>query len=171
MTPRPVTDEARARVMALHAAGKGRNEIAREVGYSTATITKIVSAAGKSFDRSETAVAVAARVIDLKARRAAIVTRLFNRSEFLLARLEAPSFKTLVKIQGGGEESRELDFVPTPNERDLNAAIAGYLSTAAKLELQDSSQGAEVAKSMLGNLAEALGITKPGDDVPPAEGS
>jgi hypothetical protein len=167
MTPRPVTDEARARVMALHAAGKGRNEIAREVGYSTATITKIVSAAGKSFDRSETAVAVAAR----KARRAAIVTRLFNRSEFLLARLEAPSFKTLVKIQGGGEESRELDFVPTPNERDLNAAIAGYLSTAAKLELQDSSQGAEVAKSMLGNLAEALGITKPGDDVPPAEGS
>lgn len=64
---RPVDPELRARVLELVAEGKGRNEIAREVGLGAATITAI--APEGSFDRSASAKAVRARQVDMAEQR------------------------------------------------------------------------------------------------------
>lgn len=156
-TPGPVQDPVvRARVAALHAEGKGRNAIAAELRLGNSTVTRIAKALGLDFSRAQTAVAVAARVRTLKERRAEIVSRLYSRAEANLDRLEAGSFKTLVRGEGGAEHVDELDFVPPEHERALVATIGTALTSAAKLELQDGDQKADDAKSLLRNLGAAL---------------
>lgn len=64
----PVDAKTRERILALAAEGKlSRNAIARECGVSPSTVTRLVGV-GK-FDRSQTAAAVEARTVDLKAQR------------------------------------------------------------------------------------------------------
>lgn len=155
---RPVTDEQRARIRALHAQGKGRNQIAAELGMSAGSVTKVCAEMGLSFERTAVAAATEARVIDLKARRAALVDRGYRRVEHLYERLEAPMFRTLVRTEGGGEAPDSLGFVPTQAERDLAQAISTHLTSAAKLEAVDSDDGASDARSMLAKLGAALGI-------------
>lgn len=154
----PVTDADRARIRVLHAQGLGRNAIAREVGISPAAVTYACAAMNLTFARTAVAAANEARVVDLKARRLALVDRAYSRAEFLYRRLEAPKFKALTKDFGGGESAETLDFVPTQNERDLAQAITTHLGAAAKLELQDADQGVSDAKSLLADLGKALGI-------------
>ncbi|GAA3330634.1 helix-turn-helix domain-containing protein [Curtobacterium albidum] len=155
--PVPVQDPVvHARVRALHAAGKGRNAIAEELGLSTATISRVAKLLGLDFARAQTATATAAKVRTLKERRAAIVDRLYTRTEFNLTRLEAESFKTLVRGEGGAEYVDTLDFVPPEHERALVGTIQTALTAAAKLELQDGDQKADDAKSLLRNLGAAL---------------
>lgn len=66
----PVTDTDRQRVRDLHAQGLARNAIAARIGRSRATVSKIASEEGLSFDRSATAEATRAKVVDAKQRRA-----------------------------------------------------------------------------------------------------
>lgn len=164
-TPGPVQDPVvRARVAALHAEGKGRNAIAAELGLGNSTVTRIAKALGLDFSRAQTAVAVAARVRTLKERRAEIVSRLYTRAEANLDRLEADTFRTLVRGEGGAEHVDELDFVPPEHERALVATIGTALTAAAKLELQDGDQKADDAKSLLRNLGAALQAIPDGDE-------
>jgi IS30 family transposase len=85
----PVTDEDRERLRQLHAEGHGRNEIARRLKRSPRTISILAEELGLSFDRTATAVATQARVIDAKARRAALIHRAYARAEKIYDRLEA----------------------------------------------------------------------------------
>ncbi|WP_067470135.1 helix-turn-helix domain-containing protein [Actinomadura macra] len=66
---RPLDDEDRRRVADLHARGLSRNAIAREIGRSMSTVSKLAKEAGLTFDRRRTAMATAARQEDAKARR------------------------------------------------------------------------------------------------------
>lgn len=152
----PVTDSQREHVRALHAKGLGRNEIAARVGLSTAAVTNIAKRLGLSFSRQDSAIATAARVRSLKERRADIVDRLYRRAEANLARLEAESFRTLVRGAGGAEYVDQLDFVPPEHDRALSASIQTVLQAASKLELQDADQGVEDARSLLMDLGRAL---------------
>ena len=58
-----------------------------------------------------------------------------------------------------GIETKVLDHVPAPDEKALASAMSTHLGAAAKLEQIDADTGAEGARSMLGGLAIALGIT------------
>jgi transcriptional regulator with XRE-family HTH domain len=147
-----VTQADRDHVRDLHAKGLGRNEIARAVGVSAGTVTNIAKDLGLSFDRSESAVAVAARATDLKARRQVLQGRLIARAEALFDRLEAPTYKTLVKVAGGAEQVQELDFVPARDEKDLQYAIGGYLIVEERLDKAGGDSGEEGARSMLAGL-------------------
>ncbi len=158
---RPVDAETRARIQQLHKAGRKRNEIARELSLSPSTVSKICGELGLNFDRSSTAAAVEAHQIDAKARRAALVARGYKRAETLYERLEAPSFSTLVKQFGGAEATLDLEFVPTPNERDIAQAISTHLTVVAKLEALDSDNGVSDEKSLLAALGAKLGVHGP----------
>lgn len=158
------TSHVRAEIRRLHAAGKGRNEIAEALGVSTTTVTKYAALEGVTFDRAQTATATAAKVRTLKERRAEIVSRLYTRAEANLDRLEADTFRTLVRGEGGAEHVDELDFVPPEHERALVATIGTALTSAAKLELQDGDQKADDAKSLLRNLGAALQAIPDGDE-------
>lgn len=157
---RLVTDEDRKAVRRLAAQGLGRNEIARELNRSPRTISVI---AGKldppvTFDRTMTAVATQARVIDAKARRAALIQRAYARAEKLFDRLEADetSGYKFTATTVNGIETETLDHVPGPEERSLATAAGQYLTQAAKLEALDTNNGVDDATSMLGQLATGL---------------
>ncbi|MFG2425409.1 hypothetical protein ACGFWD_41270 [Streptomyces sp. NPDC048448] len=73
----PVTDAERERVRELHAAGKGRNEIAKILGRGGRTISDIAQSLGLSFGRAaQVQQATEIRTADLAARRAATAQRL-----------------------------------------------------------------------------------------------
>lgn len=158
MSRNPITDTDRNRVRELHAEGKTRNDIARALGRAPSTVTGIAHVLGLSFDRSATAAATHARQVDNRARRTEIVGRLYDRAEHILARLEASAY-TFTATTVNGIESKTLDHVPAPDEKALASAMSTHLGAAARLEQIDADKGSEGAKSMLGGLAIALGIT------------
>ncbi len=68
-------DEAADRVLLelLADLALSRNEIARRAGVGMATVSRHAAKVGRSFDRGRTAVAVASRVLDVRARRAELM--------------------------------------------------------------------------------------------------
>lgn len=155
---RRVTDKDRNAVRALHAEGLGRNEIARRIGRGSRTVSVLAAELGLSFDRTHTAIATEARVIDAKARRAALIQRAYARAEKLFERLEADKDGefTYTATTVNGIETERLDHVPGQEEKALAASISSYLTQAARLEQLDGDPGLDAAKSMLGGLAEGL---------------
>lgn len=125
-----------------------RNDIARQTGVSAGTVTNTCKANGLTFDRSATKDATRARVEDNKAKRAAIIARLYARSEKILDRLEAPTY--MVRMMGPtGSEKVYDEAPPAADERSLATSIGIYLDKAARLEDYDKSgdeSGAAVDK-------------------------
>ena len=139
----------------LHTAGLSRNDIAREIGRSPSTVSKIARELGIHFDRAATAAATMAKQRDNRARRADLVARLYTRAETILDRLEAPVYDyTATTVRG--IETATLDHVPAPDEKALAGAISAHLAAAARLEAIDADQGAGEARSMLAELADRL---------------
>ncbi|MFD9879980.1 helix-turn-helix domain-containing protein [Streptomyces alboflavus] len=67
---KPITDRDRAAVRRLHGEGKSRNTIAREIGRSAATVSKIAVGEGLTFSGgARVAAATQARRADATARR------------------------------------------------------------------------------------------------------
>ena len=133
-------------VLKLHAQNKGRNDIVRETGYSTAWVSNVVKAAGLSFARGEQVkAATEAKVIDNKARRANIVGRLYKQAEDILTRLEAGTFSALVPTAPGVQSARDLDFIPPGDHRNLATAIAIFMDKALLLEKTDTDTSGTAA--------------------------
>ncbi len=154
----PVTEEELAEIRRLHGEGHGRNEISRRIGRGLRTISVHAAKMGLDFDRTATAVATQAKVIDAKARRTAIIERLYARVETTLDRLDRAAeggFKYTTST-GQGIDTVSLDHVPGQEEKAFAAAVGQYLNQATRLEALDSNNGVDDAKSMLGQLATGL---------------
>lgn len=150
----PVDPVTRARVLELAQAGKGRNEIARILGISTATVSSITKAAGADnvFDRSATRVAVEARRLDLAGLRARLAVKFATRAEELLDLMDKP---TMVFSFGGKENTYEehlLDSPPTADIRNLMTSAAIGAQRSLELTRFDSDAG----QAKAGNLLDAL---------------
>lgn len=150
----PVTPEERARVQELHAAGKGRNEIARDIGRDGATITKICRTLGLSFEREATRVAVAARKVDLAARRAEISAKFLAKADDLLDQIDEPHL--VFSFGGKFNEYNEhtLDKPPTSDIRNLMTSAAVAMDKHLAAEKHDTASGAEQIAGLLGGLLE-----------------
>lgn len=163
---RPVTDEDREGVRRLAAQGLGRNAIARELKRSPRTISVIAAQLDPPvlFDRTMTAVATEARIMDGKARRAAIVERLYARTERLLDQLEGAEEGVFKFTTGTGQgiETETLDHVPGQEEKALAGAITQYTNQAVKLEALDAGSGHDEDRGILAGIAKALGWQTPG---------
>lgn len=154
----PITDEQRRQILDCHAEGMGRNDIARTVGVSAGSVTKIVTNAGLTFDRSATRAATAARQDDLAERRSRLLTGMYAETEAVLQRLANPGkFQTIVKAAFGEEKTKTLPFIPSRDYRELAAAAAQLALAANRLEQSNSPQ-ADKVKGLLGGIADHLGI-------------
>ncbi|MFI8303691.1 hypothetical protein ACIF80_09600 [Streptomyces sp. NPDC085927] len=145
----PIPAEVRAEVLRLAREGVARNEIARRVEVSSASVTRICAGEeGISFDRSATAVAVRARAVDLKAARLGLAGDLLEDVGEARARMHA------------GEDSRAF----LDGARAVAALVGSHVRVAAVDK--DDTSGVDTAKSMLGRLASALGaaVTEDGPD-------
>lgn len=151
----PVTDEDRQRVRELHAQGLGRNAIARQLQRSPRTISELAAELDLSFDRTMTAVATQARVIDARARRAALVERYYEHAHKQLDRLDRDEH-TIKEVSLGKVVTYRTPDLPAQDVRALVQASIAASTQAAKLEALDTNNGVDDAKSMLGQLAAGL---------------
>lgn len=159
--PRPVDDEKRAEVKRLHGAGLGRNQIARELGISGSTVTKIAKGFDPplEFDRSATVLALAAVRIDHAAERATLKGMLLVRAREALEAMDSPH----VVYSFGGKDNtyneRLLDAPPVGDQRNLMTIAAIAIQRHADLERVDQNGGDLAgAVGMVGALHEALGL-------------
>lgn len=155
---RPVDKATRARVQQLHTDGKGRNEIARELGISASTVSGIVADLGLSFDRSATAAATDARKADLTARRVELKGLLLEDAHHLRQQLWEPA--RLVSF-GGKDNTMNETMLEEPlfaDKKNIMSAVGIAMTTFDRLDARDNDGGESDARSMLAQLGRALGI-------------
>jgi hypothetical protein len=151
------TPQERAELVRLHGLGMARNAIAAEMGRSAGWVSNIARQEGLSFDRESLAIATKAKVADNRARRAAIVQRLYDQAEAILDRLEnASEYHTLTRGSFGVDQTTVLDFIPAREASDLQRAAGGHLLVAAKLEAVDAGAEMEQARSMVALIGQAI---------------
>ncbi|XVU25795.1 helix-turn-helix domain-containing protein [Actinoplanes sp. CA-054009] len=154
---RPVTEDDHRRVRELHAQGKSRNAIAKELGRSGRTISRIAAELKLDFERTEaTRAATTAKVEDGRARRAQLQLDALDAAGRLMGQMFD---KTKVYAFGGKENEYnevEHDEPPFRDKRDIATAIKALADTALKLAEYDKATGHEDEKSMLTDLREAL---------------
>lgn len=154
---RPITDNDRAAVRRLHAQGKSRNDIAREIKRSPSTVSKLAAEADLTFERgAEVVAATEARRIDLAARRIQLAELLHIDAEKLREQLWQPT--TYGEFAGRDGEWREthLERPRFGDQRQIIAAAGTAIQQSLKLSPAESGEGVEQVRSMLGALGEAL---------------
>lgn len=152
----PITDHDRQRVRALHAAGWTRNDIAKELGRSGSTISKIAAELGLGFDRKSVAAATEARRVDAKARRVALMHDLLDDANRLRKQMWTPC---TIHAFGGRDNvynSKKVDQPPFREQRDIMYAAGIAIEKSLRLDDHDGDAGADDAKSMIGALAAGL---------------
>lgn len=161
--PRPITDEDRQRVAELHAAGENRNAIARAIGRSGATVSKIAAELGLDFDRSAVKAATEARTADARARRTALMLDLLEDAQKLRQRLWV---ETTYIDHGGRDFTREVWTQPEPTAQDklkLMQAASTAINSSLRLDERDGDGSNETIGSLLGDLFDGL-VAKHGSD-------
>jgi len=127
----------------------GPTAVEKQLGIPKNTVAGWARKNGTRTVRTErTRAAVEAKVADGKARRQAIVQRLYGRTERILDRLEADTYRWKVATKEGTEVLDDCE-APAAEERNHATAIAIYLDKATKLEDYDRSgeeSGAAVDK-------------------------
>lgn len=136
--PRPVGDQDRDQVQALHAQGLSRNDIARKMGRSGRTVSRIADALGLTFERGEkTRAATEARKADAKVRRAALALALLEDAERLRQAMWA---ETRVFNFGGRDNTFAEQTLTEPPHADklrLMQAAGVAIDKAVNLDKYD----------------------------------
>lgn len=150
-----ITDDQKAEVLALHAEGHPRNEIARRVGISAGSVTNICRDNDRAFDRSETKHATEARKIDLAAGRTRLAEKMLAASEAMLDRIDD---KYVVYNFGGKDntfEQRTLDSAPVEVRRNVITTAAITFDKLTRI-VEKSDTGLEQAVGVLDTIAEGF---------------
>lgn len=153
----PFTDDERAEVARLHAAGLGRNAISRQTGIHQRRVSLIAEALGLTFVRSpHVRAATEAKVVDAKARRAALALRLLEDAERLREALWQPC--TAYNF-GGKDNTFEQVMLNEPSFRDkreIAHAVGLLIDRSVRLDEYDRTSGADNERSVLGDLMTGL---------------
>jgi len=168
---RAVTDQDRDQVRALHAQGLSRNAIAKQLGRSGRTVSRIAVELGLSFERGpQVAAATEARKVDAKARRAALAVALLDDAERLRAQLWQPH---LYWEWGGRDHTydEKLADEPTPTDKlKLMQATGTAIDRAVRLDEYDAGTGLGQVVSLLDKLGQGLAVKYgSGDDEHPVD--
>lgn len=168
---RPITDKDRAAVRRLHAEGKTRNEIARQLKRSPSTVSKLAVEQGLSFDRAgDIAIATENKRAQLADRRATLALDLQTDAERLRAQLWQAC--TVGEFAGKEGHWQSVDL-PQPrfgDQRQIISSAATAIQQSLRLAPAGNSEGVEQAKSLITGLFDGLRITRreatKGDDTP-----
>lgn len=151
----PVTEEELAEIRRLHAEGYGRNDIARATGRSNRTISIHANRMGLTFDRTMTEAATAARRADLAARKADIISALYDIAEDEIAYLTRDGQYELVEVSSGQAVKYTTERLPAQDRRALINAVSLAVSTAHRMDA-DEDAGVADGISLVGRLAEGF---------------
>jgi hypothetical protein len=135
-----MTQAERDRVAELHAAGKSRAAIARELKRSPSTVGRVAEALGLSWDRTATAAATEARQVDLAARRAQLAATLLDDAFRLREKLYAPVI-VYDFTKEGDFVTGELPSPPMADLRNIMTTVAIAIDKHLALIKADAEQG------------------------------
>lgn len=154
---RAVTDEDRDAIRRLHAQGLGRNEIARQIGRGTRTVSVHAAEMGLTFDRTATEEATRARMADLAERRAILAEALLGDAERLTEQLWQPA--KIYNFGGSSNDYNEQDVPEPPADakKNLMAAAGMAIDRSIKLCPPEDDGGEQAARGMVGQLMAGLG--------------
>jgi hypothetical protein len=161
--PKPLPDKKRAAILAdIRAGQKSARQIARDHSVSVGSVTNIAKGAGinDAFERTQTEKATRAREVDCKALRAQLKQDLLLDAQRLRARAWEP-YQVVVSTPQGADIV-ELKQPPLQDARAAYTAVGIAIDKSLVLEKHDAVDGAAGAKSMLANLADALGVVANG---------
>lgn len=150
-----ISEDQKAQVLALHAEGLARNEIARRVHISAGSVTNICRAEGLTFDRSETKQATEARSVDLAAGRIRLAEKMLAASEGMLDVIDGPYEVYNFGGKDNTFESRVLDSAPVEVRRNI-ITTAGITFDKLTRIVEKSDTGLEQAVGVLDTLAEGF---------------
>lgn len=177
-TNNPLTKRELDRIKALHSEGKSRNDIAKDLGRSASTITAACNKLGLSFDRTKTAAATKAKVLDARAKRAELMNKLLDDAEKLRQQLWE---ETTIWSFGGKDNtfnSKKVSRPPFKDQRDIVNAVSTTITASLRLDEHDKGTNVDDAKSVLRGLAEKLKVAwkqhhehTPDDEQPAAGGA
>lgn len=159
MGHRPVDDEDRNQIVRLHAQGLSRNAIARAIGRSGRTVSRIAAELDPplTFERGEQVqAATQAKVIDAKARRAQLALDLLDDAERLRLQLFAP---TKAFNFGGKDNSYNETLLEEPTFTDklkIVQAAATAIGKAIDIDKYDAGTGLDGVVSLLDRVAAGL---------------
>lgn len=151
-----ITDSDLAEILRLAREGVSRNAIAKQVKRSPDTVSRVCKDHGVSFDRAAPAAAIAARLIDLKAKRQALQIKLLDKADKLLDEIDEPH---VYFNFGGKDNTYEEHEQPCPSPGDkryLMQAATAAIKSQLDIDARDGDNGAEGAKSMIGAIAAGL---------------
>lgn len=158
-------DLQKKRAAELHDQGIGRNAIAREIGVEATAVTRWAQKEGLTFDRSKTATATRANIVDGAQRRQNITRRIYDMLERTLDRAEYEppgGWTTILRVKGGGETISPVNELPLRDLRDLGSTVNTLSYAAAALEranaIFNDQDGLDRSRSLLAGLAHAFGL-------------
>lgn len=153
-----IPDADRDRILELHAQGMSRNDIAREVGRSGSTVTKVVHAAGLSFDRTSTQAATQAKKADAAALRAQLELDYLADAQRLRQQIWQPH----EYFDWGGKDhdfDTHTTTEPTPVDKlKLMQASTSAMTASLRIEQARADGGVTEARSLVGDLAAYFGL-------------
>lgn len=150
-------------VKRLHAEGKGRNEIARELNLPYGTVSTSAKLQGLKFDGSQVLMATEVRRREAQERRAILSVALLDDVDRLRERLFAP----IDMINYGGKDfERRVDTLDQPMPQDqasLARSVGMLIDRAVKLDEYDKV-GATLDDAY--NFLDGVNIVIRGEVVP-----
>jgi hypothetical protein len=154
-SPRPVTDQDRQRIRQLHAEGLGRNDIARELGRSGQTISKIADELGLRFDRAATLAATRARKADAAALRATLTLDYLRDAQRLRHQLWEPHKAYNFGGKDNTYNEQQFDEPPVDAKLKLMQASTMAADRSVRLEQHDAGDGG-LAGGLVADLVAGL---------------
>lgn len=166
MARRTFTAQMRTEARALFDEGYGCNAIAKKLEFSPAVISKWAKDEGLAFDRSQTALAVRAHVVDLAEARLLLAQKMSVAANDMLDRLDG---SYLVYSFGGKDNTYREQVLEAPPVEVIRNAVttAGIAFDKASKVLESSPDGQTDAESVIDRL-EAM-LDDEFDDVDDAE--
>ena len=135
---KPLTDDERARIVDLLGQGHSANQIAKQVGRSVDTISRIAKTIGHQFGQTNLAHAHEARSAYSAERRATIAARLTEEAEKLLDEMHG---KYKVHNFGGKDNTfneKTLDEPPTEAKFTMVRAVGQAMKTVLEIDKHDN---------------------------------
>lgn len=167
-TPRPWTTDDDATLTRLHGEGRTLHSIHQEMGRSKGMVSRHAATLGLAWDRTRTAVATEAKVVDAKSRRATLQLLLLEDAERLRKQMWEPS----LAYNFGGKDNtyaeHQLDQPAFADKLKIMQAVGIAIDRSLKLDVHDSGTGTGVVIGLLQQTAAALGIRDSLTDDDPA---
>lgn len=136
------------RARLLHADGHGCNAIARQLGVAPATVSTWAATEGLHFDRRQTAIAVRAHTIDLRADALLAAQKAMVAAQDMLDRLDGPYLVAELGREGGeagGDRWIEHEFDEPPVEVVRNAVVTAGIAIDKALKVSAAlDEGADL---------------------------